>query len=438
MTWLIFLTTKLLHMKPLNISEVIGLIDDNKLEELGKFYKVDKANHKITGAFILKSFVRSALLGRPISLRSIEEMVSNLADLSSLLKSKSQHRAKVDHSSIGKRLEKLEVNYYQAIYEDLVLKFNNLFNKSQKEKLYRFDSTIINLSGRMIKDGLKIGGKMGDSQIKISVGLKNTVPSSIRLCSTQSEANEDIALLAAIKDAKLEDEDILLFDRGITKTATYEEFTNREMKFVTRVKTNRRYACVEQKPMNIVNDGKVNDGKVNDGKVNDGKVNDGKVNDTQVNNADADNIEAETKIKIYSDEIIRLYHKDKLTDSHLRLIKATTKDNNDIWFLTNLLECSAEEIALMYKSRWDIEVFFKFIKQHLQFKHFISHNKNGMSVYIYCILIAAILFAVFKKSNQLQGFKIPLLRFTLLLEKEIIKDLIILSGGNPKLVEDRL
>ncbi len=386
----------------------MGLIDDNKLEELGKFYKVDKANHKITGAFILKSFVRSALLGRPISLRSIEEMVTHLPDLSALLKSKSQHQAKVDHSSIGKRLEKLEVNYYQTIYEDLVLKFNSLFSKPEKDKLYRFDSTIINLSGRMIKDGLKIGGKMDDSQIKVSVGLKNTIPGSIRFCNTQSEANEDIALVAAIKDAKLEDEDILLFDRGITKTATYEEFTNREIKFVTRVKTNRRYICVEQKPIAIVN------------------------------NADDDNIEVSTKIKIHSDEIIRLYNKNKLTDSHLRLIKTTTKDNNDIWFLTNLFGCSAEEVALMYKSRWDIEVFFKFIKQHLQFKHFISHNKNGMSVYIYCILIAAILFSVFKKSNQLQGFKIPLMRFTLLLEKEIIKDLIIMSGGNPKLVGDRL
>ena len=395
-------------MRSLNISEVMGLIDDNKLEELGKFYKVDKANHKITGAFILKSFVRSTLLGRSISLRSIEEMVTSFADLSSLLKSKNKQQSKVDHSSIGKRLEKLEVNYYQAIYEDLVLKFNSLFSKPEKEKLYRFDSTIINLSGRMIKDGLKIGGKMNDSQIKVSVGLKNTIPSSIRFCNTQSEANEDIALVAAIKDAKLEDEDILLFDRGITKTATYEEFTNREMKFVTRVKTNRRYICVEQKPIAIVN------------------------------NADDDSIEASTKIKIYSDQIIRLYNKNKITDSHLRLIKATTKDNNDIWFLTNLFGCGAKEVALMYKSRWDIEVFFKFVKQHLQFKHFISHNKNGMSVYIYCILIAAILFAVFKKSNQLQGFKIPLLRFTLLLEKEIIKDLIIMSGGNPKLVEDRL
>ena len=304
--------------------------------------------------------------------------------------------------------EKQFNNLFNEFTEKEVLKFNSLFSKPEKDKLYRFDSTIINLSGRMIKDGLKIGGKMDDSQIKVSVGLKNTIPGSIRFCNTQSEANEDIALVAAIKDAKLEDEDILLFDRGITKTATYEEFTNREIKFVTRVKTNRRYICVEQKPIAIVN------------------------------NADDDNIEVSTKIKIHSDEIIRLYNKNKLTDSHLRLIKTTTKDNNDIWFLTNLFGCSAEEVALMYKSRWDIEVFFKFIKQHLQFKHFISHNKNGMSVYIYCILIAAILFSVFKKSNQLQGFKIPLMRFTLLLEKEIIKDLIIMSGGNPKLVGDRL
>jgi hypothetical protein len=48
------------------------LVSDKKLIELGKEYGVDKVNHKITGAFILKSLVRSSLLGRPISLRSID------------------------------------------------------------------------------------------------------------------------------------------------------------------------------------------------------------------------------------------------------------------------------------------------------------------------------------------------------------------------------
>lgn len=81
---------------------------------------------------------------------------------------------------------------------------------------------------------------------------------------------------------------------------------------------------------------------------------------------------------------------------------------------------------------------YKFIKQHLQFKHFISHSQNGMIVYLYSILIAAILFTIFKKINKLKGFKIPLLRFCLLLEKEIIHDIVILSGGHIDLIKFRL
>ncbi|MDN3030770.1 MAG: hypothetical protein QMO91_05525 [Candidatus Tisiphia sp.] len=61
-----------------------------------------------------------------------------------------------------------------------------------------------------------------------------------------------------------------------------------------------------------------------------------------------------------------------------------------------------------------------------------------MKVYIYCILIAAILFAIFKKVNNLLGFKLVLLQFTLLLEKEIIKDIILFCGGDPNLVDLKL
>jgi hypothetical protein len=59
-------------------------------------------------------------------------------------------------------------------------------------------------------------------------------------------------------------------------------------------------------------------------------------------------------------------------------------------------------------------------------------------VYIYCILIAAILFAIFKILNKLTGFKLALLAFTLELDKAIIKDIVIFSGGNPDLVDLRL
>ncbi|MDN3030396.1 MAG: transposase [Candidatus Tisiphia sp.] len=109
-----------------------------------------------------------------------------------------------------------------------------------------------------------------------------------------------------------------------------------------------------------------------------------------------------------------------------------------MWFLSNILYLSAQDIASSYKKRWEIEVFFKFIKQNLQIKHFISHRENGMKVYIYCILIAAILFAIFKKVNNLLGFKLVLLQFTLLLEKEIIKDIVLFCGGDPNLVDLKL
>ena len=61
-----------------------------------------------------------------------------------------------------------------------------------------------------------------------------------------------------------------------------------------------------------------------------------------------------------------------------------------------------------------------------------------MMVYIYCILIAAILFTIFKTTNKLTGFKIALLDFKLVIEREIIKDIVLFCGGNPALVDLRL
>ena len=63
---------------------------------------------------------------------------------------------------------------------------------------------------------------------------------------------------------------------------------------------------------------------------------------------------------------------------------------------------SATEIAELYKRRWEIEVFFKFIKQHLDFSHLLSRNENGMKVEMYMTLITAILLIVHKKESAPQ------------------------------------
>ncbi len=83
-------------------------------------------------------------------------------------------------------------------------------------------------------------------------------------------------------------------------------------------------------------------------------------------------------------------------------------------------------------------MFFKFIKQLLNFKHLLSRNENGIKVVLYVTMIAAILLTAHKKINQLNGFKIPKLKFSNELENEIVKDLIRMCGGNPEKLNEVL
>ena len=146
----------------MNVSEIMNLIDEDKLNELSSLYKIDKVNNKITGKFILKSFVRCILKGYIMTLRSLETVCNNNLDISKLLKTKDINNKRLDHSSIGKRLRKIDVRYFKDIYEDIVVKYNKKFSKAEINKLHRFDSTIITLSGKLLKDGLNLGGKASD------------------------------------------------------------------------------------------------------------------------------------------------------------------------------------------------------------------------------------------------------------------------------------
>ena len=384
----------------MTVSKIMSLIDDKNLKPLGEKFKVDKRNTKITGEFVLKSFVRSSLLQRPISLRSMETLCNNTPSLNKLLKTKSENKASIDHSSLGKCLNRVTPDYFEAIYNNIVETASKMLPKSSNVTVHRFDSTITALAGKMIKDGINAGGSGGENQVKLTVGLRGSLPTSVRFCVGQSEVSEDIALVKAINQARLSDTDVILFDRGISKASTYQDFTNKGVKFVTRMKQNRKYNVKEARS----------------------------VDDLKIDH-----------LNIISDETITLYDRSgKEIPHNLRLIKAINSSDNEMLFLTNLHDFSVEDVTELYKKRWDIEVFFKFIKQHLGFKHFISHSLNGMKIYMYCLLIAAILFTLFKEIEKKSGFKIALLEFTLLLEKSMVRDIVLLAGGDLTLVEGRV
>jgi Transposase DDE domain len=107
---------------------------------------------------------------------------------------------------------------------------------------------------------------------------------------------------------------------------------------------------------------------------------------------------------IVSDEIVALGHSrsevGEVTHSVRRLVIAgggpgrhrTDRPKSDeIILLTSLVDLPAEQVAAMYRLRWSIELFFRFLKHVLGCRHLLSHKPNGIAIQIYCALIAALL-----------------------------------------------
>ena len=70
-------------------------------------------------------------------------------------------------------------------------------------------------------------------------------------------------------------------------------------------------------------------------------------------------------------------------------------------FLTNQFDLAALMIASIYRRRWAIELFFRWIKQHLRLRGFFSNSPNGVRVQIWTALCADLLVAIAKQQNHL-------------------------------------
>ncbi|MBK5285251.1 MAG: transposase, partial [Bacteroidia bacterium] len=105
-----------------------------------------------------------------------------------------------------------------------------------------------------------------------------------------------------------------------------------------------------------------------------------------------ENKPSDASVTVQEDSIIRLRYKySNKTAPLYRLVKAVIDTTGEeIFFLSNCEELTAYEIAAIYKSRWQIEIFFKFLKQELNLEHCVSRDINGIRVMMYMTLITAI------------------------------------------------
>lgn len=116
------------------------------------------------------------------------------------------------------------------------------------------------------------------------------------------------------------------------------------------------------------------------------------------------------------------YYPDKI-----RRVKYFDRENDRTFiFLTNNMDLDATEVAALYKKRWEVELFFKWVKQHLKIKSFWGTSPNAVKVQIYCAIIAYCLVAICgnKLKSERKIYEILQILSISLLDKTSVKEIL--------------
>jgi hypothetical protein len=323
-------------------------------------------------------------------------------------------KKEISHSSVSERLSVIDVDFFKGAYESIYACFSTLYTKKEISGmcLQRVDSTLVKEACNKLKEGITCANRYGKSKmLKYTINYDGMFGSFCKVHKQESYANECKPLCENVMEHFKKEQDhssVYLFDRGQTSTDAFTGMKSEEgLWFIGRLKENRKLKHI--KSFNILDVDFTQGQLLEDGLYQLYKT-------------------AKTKAGKSS-------HKKVLVEEDFRIIRFRVEGKNeDIVLITNILHLSPNEIAQMYRRRWDIEVFFRFLKQELNFSHFLSLNDNGIQVVLYMTLITAMLVKIYKKENEI-GYKTAVRRMNIELESLVMAIIVIQSGGDLRKTE---
>jgi hypothetical protein len=382
------------------VSDLVALIPDSYFDEIAEQTNVDYQVKKLNGKLIFNLLLMSVLQSERLSLRVMEQLFST---------PRFKKFAQVDdsittrHSSIRDRISTIN----KAYFEELFYKISSLFNTKFKQKGYgkysveRFDSTVVSLSSKLLKFGMYSGSKTKDgshkiNQLKFTIGFNGLTPRKVNVYSEQKYLGENDTLFETLMNGEFERNTIAVFDRGLNSRERFKKINDANKLFVTRINPTKNYKILKEL-----------------------------IKETE----ETDTLIIEQDLEVYLKDAKSAWLKCKV-----RLIIARNKETNEkMYFVSNINDLDASEITEIYKMRWDIEVFFRFLKQELNLKHLVSRSENGIHVMLYMTLITAMLLLLYKRLNKVTGYKIAKLKFINELDNELMKHIIIECNGDPNI-----
>jgi transposase len=315
-------------------------------------------NYRITSFSCFEQYLTMAFaqLTYRDSLRDIETCLRALGDKLY----RCGFRGKISRSTLADANEKRNWRIYHDFAQALITKARQLyvnedFGITLKNTVYALDATVIDLclslfpwaQHRKHKSAVKLHTLMD---------LKGSIPTYIRI--TSGAVHE----ITVFRTMPLEPLAIYVMDKGYIDFATLYSFSKSNCFFVIRSKQNTVYYRKCSHPIDKTT-----------------------------------GLRSDQTIKLTGPKTSKLY------PAPLRRISFRDEDQKRTFvFLTNNFQLDALTVCQLYKLRWQIELFFKWIKQHLRIKSFFGTSINAVKIQIWIAISVYVLVAIIKKELRLE------------------------------------
>lgn len=363
-------------------SQLLKLIPRHEFETLSKAHHVGRQLRKTSRWSQFVSLSAGQLAGRH-SLRDIE---SNMNAQSNRL----YHlgATTVARTTLARLNEKQPYTMYEALFSKLYTRCQQLAPKHRfrfKNKLYSLDASLIDLSLKIFPWAHYALGKAA-MKLHVSLDHAGYIPQFAAI--TEGKVS-DIELGRTLQFSR---GSIVVFDKGYTDYKWFKALNAKGVFFVTRLRKSAIWRVEESREVN-------------------------------------------KNTGLTCDQTITLtgIKPQKLGMPKLRRIGYRDPESNQYYeFITNNFVLSAKTIAAIYKERWQVELFFKWIKQNLKIKAFIGNSKNAIMTQIWVALCTCLMLAYIKFSAKIEWSLQKIVRI-LQLNLFMRRDLLSLLRGDPPL-----
>lgn len=296
----------------------------------------------------------------------------------------------VNESSLSRANEKRDYRIYEGLGKALIKIVQPLYSKMRLEyiapqdhDLYALDSTTISCSLKLLDWAV---GKYSKGAVKMHtvIDLRGSIPVFIHITDGRCHDSNVLDILVVVPNA------IYTMDKAYIDFEALARIDTEKAYFVTRAKDNMKYEIVSS------------------------------------------HYNIDTSTGLLEDHRIRLtgVKSSKLYSKELRLIKYCDKETGEILtFISNMtdeLELNGLEIANIYRHRWDVESFFKLIKQNLTVKHLLGCSENAVKTHLWIAICSYLLLARIKAvyNSPYSISEIRMLISVSALTKKDLKDLV--------------